>query len=272
MEIKLSLGQIRQTVVKECRVAQLRLSESVYPAHLKTPKHSHQHACFCLVLSGASLQTYGLNTRERKPNTMLFYSPDETHYETFGESGSRIFSVEIGSEWLHRYRECSSIQIESQMFEGGLLSWLAGRLYREFYNSDTVAPLAIEGLMLEILAEASRYRTRFLTHRPPGWLARAKDLIHSEFSQDLSLDNIAGRVGVHPVYLASAFRRYYGYTVGEYLRKLRIEFAQNEIISSDFPLAQIAVAAGFANQAHFTKVFKQQTGMTPGKYRLSFHF
>ena len=269
MEIKLSLGQIRRTVVKEWHVAGVRLSESVSPPHLKTPKHSHQHACFCLVVSGASLQTYGLKSRERKPGTMLFYPPDESHLESFGKSGSQIFSMEIGPEWMQKLGEYSTLQNESRVFEGGLLRWLANRLYREFHNSDFVTTLAIEGLALEILAEASRRKPEVLTHKPPRWLVQAKDLIHSEFSEDLSLGDIAVRVGVHPVYLASAFRKSYGFTVGEYVRKLRIEFAINELIFSDTPLAQIAVVAGFANQSHFSKVFKQRTGMTPGEYRSS---
>jgi AraC family transcriptional regulator len=267
MEIKLSLGQIHQTIRKERLVAGFRLSESVYPPDLKTPMHSHQLACFCLVLSGASQQTYGLKSRDRKPNTMLFYPPDESHSERFGRTGSRIFSLEISPEWLQKVREFSTVRSESLVFEGGLLGWLAKRLYREFRHSDRVTPLAIEGIALEILAEVSRRDPEVGTQKPPRWLLQAKDLIHSQFAQDLSLGGIAMQVGVHPVYLASLFRKSFGCTVGEYVRKLRIEFAINELIFSDFPLAQIAVVAGFANQSHFNKVFKQQTGLTPGEYR-----
>lgn len=269
MEIKLSLGHLYPTIVRERLVAGFRLSESVYPPRLKTPKHSHERACFSLVLSGVSVQTYGLKSRERKPNTMLFYPPDESHSESFGEMGSRIFSVEVGSESLQRLREFLTPRNESLVFEGGLLNWLAKRLYSEFDNSDRVAPLVIEGLTLQILAEAFSRKPEASTPRPPRWLVLAKELIRSEFTEDLTLGEIALQVGVHPVYLASAFRKSYGCTVGEYVRKLRIDFAINELIFSDTPLAQIAVAAGFANQSHFSKVFKRQTGLTPGEYRNS---
>ena len=245
------------------------MSESVYLPHLKTPEHSHQLPCFCLVLSGASLQTYGSKSRERKPGTMLFYTPEESHAEVFGKTGSRIFSFEIGSEWLQKLRDCSMVKSESLVFEGGLLSWLASRLYREFNSPDPISTLAIEGLALEILAETARRKPDAAPQKIPRWLPRAKDLIHSRFAERLSLSDIAGEVGVHPVYLAGAFRKYEGKTVGEYVRKLRIEFTINELLFSDTPLAQVAVIAGFANQAHFTRVFKRQTGVTPGEYRAS---
>ncbi|HJQ26844.1 MAG TPA: AraC family transcriptional regulator [Blastocatellia bacterium] len=272
MEIKLSLGKLHPTLVKEFRTRGLRLSESVYPAHLQTPRHSHEQAYFCLILSGTSVQSCGSKRRERKPGTTLFYLPDELHWERFGETEGRIFSVEVGPEWLEKLRECSLVQRHALAFEGGRLSWLAGALYREMVNPDGVAPLAIEGLTLEILAEAARRRANTARPKVPRWLAEAKDLLHAEFAEDLSLDCIARRVGIHPVHLATTFRKCYGSTVGAYVRRLRIEFALQEVASTDRPLAQVAVAAGFSNQAHFTKVFKQHTGMTPARYRAAAHF
>ena len=267
MAIKLSLGEIQRTVIKEKMFGGLRLSESVYPPHLKTPVHSHRQVCLSLIVSGASTQTVGRRIRQRTPKTILFYPLDETHSESFGKTGSRIFSIEISAEWLARMRTPQSLQTESAVFEGGLMGWLASRLYREFNNSDGFSMLAIEGLALEVIAEACRRKPEALPHKPPRWLADARDLVHSRFSEHLSLPDIANQVGVHPVYLASAFRKTYGCTLGEYVRKQRIEFAIRELTFSDTPLAQIAVIAGFANQAHFTKVFKQQTGITPGEYR-----
>jgi AraC-like DNA-binding protein len=70
-------------------------------------------------------------------------------------------------------------------------------------------------------------------------------------------------VGVHPVYLASAFRRHYRCSIGEYKRRLRVEFICGEIARSDAPLSQVALAAGYSDQAHFSRSFKRFAGMTP---------
>jgi AraC family transcriptional regulator len=72
---------------------------------------------------------------------------------------------------------------------------------------------------------------------------------------------------VHPVTLARAFRRSFGCTVGEYLRRLRIERATEQLAGGDTPLAEIALAAGFADQSHFSNVFRRRTGMSPSAFR-----
>ena len=132
---------------------------------------------------------------------------------------------------------------------------------------DDVAPVAIEGITLEILAEASRQLRTGLTGAQPRWLARAKDLIHARFSEPLSLTEIAAAVGVHPVHLSRLFPRYFHCTVADYIRRLRIASACEKISHSNRSLAEIAVTAGFADQAHFTRVCKRLTGRTPGQFR-----
>jgi len=74
---------------------------------------------------------------------------------------------------------------------------------------------------------------------------------------------------VHVVHLARVFRRFHGCTVGEYLRRLRIERAIEELRSTNKPLADIAGNSGFSDQSHFCRAFKLTVGMTPGQYRKS---
>jgi AraC family transcriptional regulator len=92
-------------------------------------------------------------------------------------------------------------------------------------------------------------------------------MIVENFPEMLKLTQIAAEVGVHPVYLATAFRQKFGVTIGEFVRKLRIEHACAELMKGDLPLTAIALQAGFVDQSHFSKVFKLYVGMTPHKYR-----
>ena len=75
---------------------------------------------------------------------------------------------------------------------------------------------------------------------------------------------------VHPVYLAGKFRRHYGASVGEYVRRLRLKTACRELSHSDAPLSDIAAGVGFYDQSHFTNACKRLTGMTPAQYRAAF--
>jgi AraC family transcriptional regulator len=55
--------------------------------------------------------------------------------------------------------------------------------------------------------------------------------------------------------------------MGSYVRRLRLDWAAGELVRSDRSLAALAVAAGFADQSHFTRFFKRHTGFTPNTYR-----
>ena len=136
---------------------------------------------------------------------------------------------------------------------------------------DEVSPLVIESLAAEILAEVSRRTIRDTERRPPIWLKQARELLRARFSESLTLTAVAESVGVHPVHLARVFRQFYRCTTGEYMRQLRIEFAARELSTSDTPLVAIAAAAGFSDQSHFSRSFKDRTGLTPGEFRAGFH-
>jgi AraC family transcriptional regulator len=140
-------------------------------------------------------------------------------------------------------------------------------LYDEFRLRDEVSRLAIESIALGVLAEASRRFVRDAERPTPAWLQQARVLVEARFAEPLSLAGVAARVGVHPVHLARMFRRVYRTTFSGYVRQLRIEFARRELAGSA-ALSDIAAAAGFCDQSHFSRSFKQYTGFTPAEYRL----
>ena len=267
-------------------VAGLSLAERSYAPDFRSPRHSHPEAYFCLILDGASTQSYGTKSRVRERLTTVFYPPNELQSEVFCRDGGRIINVEMNSRWLRHFREYSVIGEESHDHRGGAVAWLMTRLYHEFRRMDQTSSLTIdqtsdlgidqtsdlmiEGLTLEIIAEASRQSAASKNHTA-HWLERAREILHEQFADNLTLASIAKTVGVHPVYLASSFRKKYQCTVGDYRQRLRVEFACKELAKSHSALAQIALAAGFANQAHFSRTFKRLTGTTPARYRADAH-
>ena len=121
--------------------------------------------------------------------------------------------------------------------------------------------------MLEIAAGAARHTINVAAPKAPRWLEQARQFLHAHFSEGFRVSDIAATIDAHPAHLARLFRRYYGCTIGEYLRRLRIEFACHALSTSDLPLAEIASAAGFYDQAHFSRTFKRLTGVTAIEYR-----
>jgi AraC family transcriptional regulator len=218
-------------------------------------------------LRGAYTERYGDRTRSCAPSTLVFHPPAEEHEDLFHQDGGRLFRIEIEPVRLGWIQQHTSLSQHPADFRGGRLAFLATRLYREFCQEDPAAALAMEGLFLEMLAEAARSSTPAPPAHAPRWLGRVKELLHQRFSESLTLRTIAESVSVHPVHLVRTFRRFQQSTIGDYLRRLRVEFAGRQLAATDAPLAAVALASGFADQSHFTKTFKRLTGLTPAQYR-----
>lgn len=248
-------------------LAALTLSETAYPPGLKMPAHAHEPTYLSFVLGGAYSERYERSVRVCQPSTLIIHPGEEHHAVEFHETGARIFRIELKSEWLRRIREHSTILERPAIFQGSPPAWVAARLYREFQERDEVSPLAIEGLTLEMLSEASRSSRPSSTNKPPRWLEQARDYLDANFTGSTSLQSIASLVGVHPVYLAREFRNYFRLTIGDYVRRLRIRSACHQISKSDASFVEIASSVGFCDQSHFTRTFKRLTGMTPSQYR-----
>jgi AraC family transcriptional regulator len=200
--------------------------------------------------------------------TVIYHPAGELHAQSFDQTAVDLFRVEVTPNRL-RYPTHAEVLIEGRDFSGGTPVGLASKLYREFQEPDSVSHLAIEGLGLELIAALARAsKGRLTTSRAPArWLAHAHELVKSRHLEHLTLDDIAGAVGVHPVTLAREFRRQYGCTVGELVRRERIGFACRELLKPEESIAAVAISAGFYDQSHFAKAFKRLTGMTPASYR-----
>jgi AraC family transcriptional regulator len=146
------------------------------------------------------------------------------------------------------------------------LAVLAWRLSAELRRSDSATPLAVAGILLELLAATARGRELRLRGAVPRWLRQARDYLHDRGRID-GLSEPAAAVGVHPVTLARGFRKAYGCSVGGYLRWLRLARATRQLVETDVALAEIALAAGFADQSHFSNAFRRETGLSPSAFR-----
>lgn len=198
--------------------------------------------------------------------TLVFHPPGMDHRDEVGERGAAFFSVEVEEAWLERLRDEGRTRLGFTVLSSGEPPWLAARLYRELRAGDACSGLAIEGLVLELLAAAGRL-SRVEERRPPGWLSRVDTMLREGFRDGLTLDALAAEVGVHPAYLSRTFRRFRGRTPGEVLQELRVRAVCQGLADPDRSLADLALEAGFADQSHCTRVFKRVTGMTPGAFR-----
>ena len=214
---KLPAGRYCGSLVRCRQLPGFAFTESVYSPNLNLARHCHERAYCCFVMQGAYTEQYGSKIRDCSASTLVFHPSGEEHADRFHEKGGRLFRIEIEPGRLSSIRDHTPLFERPADFRGGRLAFLATHLYREFREDDPAAALAMEGLILEILAEATRSNSPLKPARPPRWLRQAHDLLHERFAEGLTLRTIADSAAVHPVHLVRSFRQFYGSTIGEYV-------------------------------------------------------
>ncbi|MGC2237576.1 MAG: AraC family transcriptional regulator [Pyrinomonadaceae bacterium] len=264
---KLKAGEHYGNVSGKTNIPSAILSESVYQKSVALPEHSHELAFFTLILNGHYSEHYAGKNLVYSPMTVLWRHSNLSHRDKIEQNGSRFFFVEIKKTYLERLLEYE--KVPEHLFEqNGQLTWLAARLRGEVRDEETCSQLVAEGITLEMLGNLAR-KSSNAEKRAPKWLFRVVEKLNEEFAENLSTEELALEADVHPVHLASVFRRFYHETIGEYVRKLRVAHASRLLLDKEIPLCEIAYSAGFSDQSHFTRTFKRFAGTTPGAFRSS---
>ena len=242
------------------------LTEGLHAAGSRLPWHSHAGPTLCFVYAGGFTESFAGVTFECTPGTFKITPAGERHTNRFGREETRGLLVEADVNRVGRLGGPADLLTERLSFRDEQLANLAWRIADELRRHDAAAPLAIEGLLLEILAGAARERELRLTGGVPHWLIDARDYLHDP-ADARSLGELAVAVGGHPATLARGVRKASGCSVGAYLRRLRVARAARRLAETDAPLAEIALSAGFSDQSHFSNVFRRETGLSPSAFR-----
>ncbi len=91
--------------------------------------------------------------------------------------------------------------------------------------------------------------------------------IKENYTREIDLDSVANAVFVNPQYFSKVFKKTLGISFSEYVNRLRINHACNLLITTDWPINNISIEAGFNNVSYFNRVFKQLMNITPYRYR-----
>jgi AraC family transcriptional regulator len=243
------------------------LHEIVYPAGFRIGWHTHERAGFSITLRGSSTEGFTGTRFDHTENGVILRPAGERHWDIIGDHGAKCFLIEVSPQCLDALPRLRAVLDRPRFHALGGLSMLAQRAYGEWLLNDSASKVAIPALVMEMTASLIRESDQAEARCPPAWLSRVRDRLHDNYADTPSLKELAGIGGVHATHLARHFRRHYGLSIGEYLRKRRVDAAIEMLAQPDQSLTQIALATGFAHHAHFTTTFKRFTGLTPSDFR-----
>jgi AraC-like DNA-binding protein len=233
------------------------------------PAHSHEHVCIGLVRGGEHDCRYGLRRYTVAQGDLMLVNPGEVHDgRPSGTCGRRYTMLEVdpgafrsiccdalAKEWI----EFGSAVVRDPRAAPALSAWLDA-----LGGTDPLAERDASAMLLGLLAESAA--------RGPSTGA-ANDLaarvVRRMREEDVNADGIgelAAETGVSRYTLIRSFKRAFGLSPEDVRRQLRIERSR-VLLAGSAALADIAAAAGFADQSHMTREFRRLLGISPAAYR-----
>lgn len=261
-------GEFYSPVQARLRTDDVLLSELRQPCPRSVPRHEHELAYVTVVLQGDYLEGDLGKLDELRPLTAVFNPAGIAHTTVIGPAGASLFTIELREENLREM----GIRLPSRTtFDRGAGAMLLPglRLYSAFkaQAADTGALEShiLEAHVLEMLGAVAGFEES--SKHVPRWFGRVKERLHEGFRDPLRIRDLAREAGVHPVHLARVFRRVEKRTPGDYQQRLQVRAACELLRDPEWPLAGIAAECGFADQSHFTRIFRRKTGTTPAQFR-----
>ncbi len=240
------------------------VSEVQYEACRYQPRHDHGEARLIVTVRGGFTEDWERLSHTCGPDSVLMRPAGEMHTNRYSAKGALCINVRFGAEWSDRLEEYG---IRGGSNGSAEVRSVADRLYRELRAGDSALPIAIQCGVLEIMSLFSRLQSPRRERHAPHWIESTKELLRSRLNGPPDLFETARLAGVHPAHLSRVFRQFTGMTIGTYLRRQRVDFACSLLRESQRSLADIALEAGFCDQAHFSRMFRRQIGVSPKEFR-----
>jgi AraC family transcriptional regulator len=221
--------------------------------------HAHPYSSLTLVLSGWVEERVGSEIRRGTALSVVVKPAGVDHADLFGVDGARTLRVELSTEEEALARSSGFWPGRWWWSHGGDVSRIMIRMVQAIALGSGPGP-PLEDLLYEALGALRGETESAPRSRPPSWIVRVREALDEESG---SIGALAERERVHPVVLARVFRRSYGTTPTEYRRRARARRAAGLLTGTRRPLVDVALEAGYSDQAHLTRDLKTVLGVTP---------
>ncbi|KAF2336329.1 helix-turn-helix domain-containing protein [Flavobacterium daemonense] len=225
--------------------------------------HSHNNAHITLFLKGGTTEKRKNFSETVGPGSLLFYHSDELHLNQNTLLPSRNINIEI-EENLLKELFISEAQIEKSIQNSVHAKSLILKIFKESQAADHFTNDNVKMLFAQ-LSNTNEHLERF--EKSPFWVKSLKELLNDCWNENPNLNELAQILNLNPISISKHFPRYFGCTLGEYMRRIKINRSLSLIHSNEINLTEVALECGFADQSHFIRTFKNQTGFLPKQFQ-----
>jgi AraC family transcriptional regulator len=234
------------------RFAGAQVSRIMHPPHQRIDAHGHDWPVLTLYRIGAYSEQGEDGETVFDGPSIVFQPAGVAHADEIGARGLETLAMSFDPAWLD-----AALASRTCWRHGGALSAASRRLAAIWLGADEAHARAETAHFLRAMLAAPEAPPR------PAWAAR----VERALDDDAPTAAIAASVGLHPAWLARAYRAWRGEGVMEAQRRRRVERATLMLRESDAALADIAAHCGFADQSHMNRAFHAVLGRTPLEVR-----
>ncbi|WP_080059378.1 helix-turn-helix transcriptional regulator [Spirosoma aerolatum] len=240
----------------------LALIETVYHTQVYQGPHAHHNSHLTLFLQGGTFERRKHFNQAVTPGHLLFYYSGELHQNLNTQFPSKNLNLDISADFFAQ-QELSEARLEQAIHQNPYCRAILLRMYKEAQWMDPSSAESITSLAHQLVEPSSG---RFSQKRP-AWVNQLRDLLRDTWSQTPCLREIGNELKLNPITISKQFPRYFGCTLSEYSRRLKVGRAIARIRQPAVSLTALAYECGFADQSHFIRVFKEQTGFLPQEFQ-----
>jgi AraC family transcriptional regulator len=254
-------GEFYGTHYQKLALDNVVITDTEY-VHRKVDWHYHENPYFTYLIQGKLFESNKKESYYLEPGDLLFHNWQDAHYNIKPPEFTRGFHVELNRNWFSKYALATTDTEGSINLKDPLIKHLMSKVFIESKLNDRYSSLSIESSLIEIFSTVAA--TKEKCDKRPTWAKRLQELLMEE-QMDYSLVHLSSTLGIHPIHLSREFRRYFGTSLGNYIRLLKLNKAFHLIISNRFSMTEVCYQCGFYDQSHFIKNFKRAYNTSPAK-------
>ncbi len=243
--------------------------------------HSHKEWSIGAILDGHSEFLCAGRLHQVEQGALVMMNPDQVHAcNPKQDSPWAYYMMHLDKDWLASLLHESHVRDDITWIDTPMDTLLSDALYVSFVTlCDQL--MSTSSMSKEKEAQLSRYLVSLFEHintldrqakprtlLPSNALYQVADYLDQSCLEDISIEAISGKFGFSTSYLVRAFKRHFNMTPHAYRLNRRVQLGQHALKKGQ-PIADIAQAVGFSDQAHFQRTFKQRVAATPEQYRQS---
>lgn len=242
------------------------LTDTVSEAQEHVDWHYHENAFLTLILQGRSIEGNKNENYDCPAGNLLFHGEGEPHYNVKIDGDTQSFNIEFENNCFDDFAFDINALHGIFSIENPDIKILLYKVFRETKICDPFTLASIQMTLFEIFGQILRVK-RAEQNARPFWVKKLKEILRDSYAEKLSLLNLSEELNIHPVHLSRDFRKHFHCTLGEYVRKVRVEKSLSFMPDKNRSLTEISFECGFADQSHFLRCFKQIIGINPSAYR-----